>query len=121
MAGWPNVNGPCNVTERAFCNTSNVAVPMWSSGSFTIATAGIDYYDPDRIGRWKNSILMTTLKDATLYQLRLNTAGTAVETTTPFYKGKWGGHRDICISPAGRVYICSSNGGGNGRIIEIQK
>lgn len=119
--GWPNVNGPCDGPEQTFCNTNNIAVPLWSSGSFTVATAGIDYYDLDRIGRWKNSILMTTLKDATLYQLRLNTAGTAVASVTPFYKGNWGRLRDICISPAGRVYICSSNGGGNDRIIEIQK
>lgn len=119
--GWPNVNGPCDGGELTFCNTNNIAAPIWSSGSFTVATAGMDYYNLDRIPKWKNSILMTTLKDATLYQLKLNTAGTAVESVTQFYRGNWGRLRDICVSPAGRVYICSSNGGGNDRIIEIQR
>jgi aldose sugar dehydrogenase len=118
--GWPNVNGPCDDGEQNFCTTNNVATPIWSSGSSTKAVAGIDYYNNDRIGRWKNSILMTTLKDATLYQLRLNETGN-VEAVAEFYRGNWGRLRDVCISPAGRVYICTSNGGGNDRIVEIQR
>jgi aldose sugar dehydrogenase len=118
--GWPNVNGPCDGGEQTFCTTNNVATPIWSSGGSTIAVAGIDHYNNDRIGRWKNSILMTTLKDATLYQLKLNSSGN-VESATEFYRGNWGRLRDVCISPAGRVYICTSNGGGNDRIVEIQR
>jgi glucose/arabinose dehydrogenase len=118
--GWPNVNGPCDGSETSFCTTNNIAQPIWSSGASTVATAGMDYYNNSRIPAWNNSILMTTLKDATLYQLKLNSAGTAVESVTQFYRGNWGRLRDVCISPAGRVYICTSNGGGNDRIIEIQ-
>jgi glucose/arabinose dehydrogenase len=118
--GWPNVNGPCDGSEVNFCTTNNVPTPVWSSGSSTIAVAGIDYYNNDRIGRWKNSILMTTLKDATLYQLKLNGSGN-VESVTEFYRGNWGRLRDLCISPAGRIYICTSNGGSNDRIVEIQR
>jgi aldose sugar dehydrogenase len=118
--GWPNVTGPCDGEEQNFCIINNVVAPIWSSGSSTIAVAGIDYYNNDRIGRWKNSILMTTLKDATLYQLKLNSTGT-VESVSEFYRGEWGRLRDICISPEGRVYICTSNGGGNDRIVEIQR
>jgi glucose/arabinose dehydrogenase len=118
--GWPQVNGPCDGDEQNFCTTQNVATPIWSSGGSTVAVAGIDFYNNDRIGRWKNSILMTTLKDQTLYQLKLNGTG-AIETVTKFYNGEWGRLRDLCISPAGRVYICTSNGGGNDRIIEIQR
>ncbi len=118
--GWPNVNGPCDAGEQDFCTANNVVTPIWSSGSSTIAVAGIDHYNNDRIGRWKNSILMTTLKDATLYQLKLSGSGN-VESVTQFYRGNWGRLRDVCISPAGRVYICTSNGGGNDRIVEIQR
>jgi glucose/arabinose dehydrogenase len=119
--GWPDVNGPCDGGEQTFCTANNVAPPIWSSGRSTIATAGIDYYNNSRITRWGNSILMATLKDATLYQLQLNAAGTAVESVKEFYRGNWGRLRDICISPQGRVYVCTSNGGGNDRIIEIQE
>ncbi len=118
--GWPDVTGPCDGSEQNFCTTNNVATPIWSSGSSTLAVAGIDYYNNERIARWKNSILMATLKDATLYQLKLNGSGN-VESVSGSYRGNWGRLRDICISPAGRVYLCTSNGGGNDRIVEIQR
>lgn len=118
--GWPEVTGPCNGDEQNFCNANNVATPIWSSGGSTVAVAGIDYYNNDRIGRWKNSILMTSLKDETLFQLKLNSSG-AVESVAEFYKSEWGRLRDVCVSPEGRVYICTSNGGGNDRILEIQR
>lgn len=118
--GWPNVNGPCDGSENTFCTANNVVAPIWSSGASTVAVAGMDYYNNPRIARWQNSLLMTTLKDATLYQLKLNSSGTAVESVTEFFRGNWGRLRDVCISPAGRVYICTSNGGGNDRIVEVQ-
>lgn len=109
--GWPNAGGP----------EKNIAASLWNSGSTSFTVSGIDYYNSELIGRWKNSILMTTLKDGTLYQLKLNAAGTGVESVAPFYQGQWGRLRDVCVSPAGRVYICTGNGEGTDKIIEIQK
>ena len=117
--GWPNVTGPCDGSEQTFCIANNIVPPIWSSGGSTAATAGLDYYNNDRIATWTNSLLLTTLKDATLYQLKLSTDGNSVQSVTPYFKGNWGRLRDICISPAGRVYLCTSNGG-NDKIIEIQ-
>ncbi len=119
--GWPSVEGPCNGGEAGFCTANNIKEPIWSSGGSTVATSGIDYYNNDRISKWKNSLLVTTLKDATLYQLKLSSNGTAVESVSQFFRGNWGRLRDICISPAGRVYLCTSNGGSNDKLIEIQK
>jgi len=119
--GWPNVNGPCNSTEATFCTTNNVKEPIWSSGGSTIAVCGIDYYNSDKIPEWKNSILMTTLKDASLRQLKLSTDGNSVVSTSIYFKDVYGRLRDICISPSGNVYICTSNGGNDDKIIEIPK
>lgn len=119
--GWPNVNGPCDGSETSFCSANNVKEPIWSSGNSTIAVCGIDYYDHDRIPQWKNSILMTTLKDQSLRQLKLSADGNSVTSTSTFFKNQFGRLRDICISPAGRVYICTSDGGNNDMIIEISK
>jgi glucose/arabinose dehydrogenase len=116
--GWPEVNGPCDGSEQTFCTANNVVSPIWSSGGSTVATAGLDYYNNVRIPEWGNSLLLATLKDATLYQLKLNSSGTAVESVSQFFRGNWGRLRDICISPAGRVYICTSNGSDD-KIIEI--
>ena len=119
--GWPNVNGPCDGSEVTFCSANNVKEPVWSSGNGTIAVCGIDYYNNDRISSWKNSILMTTLKDASLRQLKLSTDGNSVVSTSVFFKNDFGRIRDICISPEGRVYLCTSNGSNNDKIIEISK
>ena len=119
--GWPNVNGPCDRSETSFCTANNIKEPIWSSGDNTIAVCGIDYYNNDKIPSWKNSILMTTLKDASLRLLKLSSDGNSVVSTSIFFKGKYGRLRDICISPAGNVYICTSNGGNDDKIIEITK
>jgi glucose/arabinose dehydrogenase len=86
-----------------------------------VAVCGLDYYNGDRIPAWKNSLLMVTLKDATLYQFKLTSNGQGIESSKQYYRGNWGRLRDVCISPAGRVYLCTSNGGGNDVIVEIQQ
>jgi len=118
--GWPNVNGPCDGSEVSFCTANNIKEPIWSSGSNTIAVCGIDYYNSDKIPEWKNSILMTTLKDASLRQLKLSSDGNSVVSVSTYFKDAYGRLRDICISPSGNVYIGTSNGG-NDKIIEIPK
>lgn len=117
--GWPNVNGPCDGSEQTFCTANNIKEPIWSSGTSTIAVCGIDYYNNDRISSWKNSILMTTLKDQSLRQLKLSTDGNSIISTSVFFKNEYGRLRDICISPDGKVYICTSNGSNDDKIIEI--
>ena len=119
--GWPTVNGPCDGSETSYCTTNNIKEPIWSSGGNTIAVCGIDYYNSDKIPAWKNSILMTTLKDASLRQLELSSDGNSVVNTTIFFKNTYGRLRDICISPSGNVYLCTSNGGNDDKIIEVIK
>ena len=119
--GWPTVNGPCEGSEINFCTSNNIKEPVWSSGGNTIAVCGIDYYNNDKIPGWKNSILMTTLKDASLRQLKLSFDGNSVVSSSIFFKDDYGRLRDICISPSGNVYLCTSNGGNNDKIIEITK
>jgi len=119
--GWPDVNGPCDGSESSFCTANNIKQPIWSSGDNTIAVCGIDYYNNDKIPAWKNSILMTTLKDASLRQLKLSADGNSVVSTTMYFKNNYGRLRDICISPSGNVYLCTSNGGNEDKIIEVSK
>ena len=117
--GWFNVQGFCDQSsEQSFCTANNVAEPIkaWTP---TIATCGLDYYNHDMIPQWKNSLLLATLKNSRLYQLKLNSAGDAITESTEFFTNKYGRMRDICISPAGKVYICTSSG--NDRIIEVTR
>jgi aldose sugar dehydrogenase len=120
--GWPTVNGPCdNAGENSFCTSANVKEPLWSSGNATIAVSGLDYYNNNRIPAWKNSLLMATLKDASLRVLQLSSDGLSLAGQQTFFKNRFGRIRDICVSPAGRVYLCTGNGGNADVLVEISK
>ena len=120
--GWPAINGPCDEpAEVSFCSANNVKEPIWSSGSSTIAVCGLDYYNNNLIPVWQNSLLMLTLKDASLRVLTLSVDGLSVVKQQTFFKDRFGRLRDICISPAGKVYLCTSNGGNGDVLIEISK
>jgi aldose sugar dehydrogenase len=119
--GWPNVSGFCDAgAEQTFCTANNVKEPIkaWTP---TIATCGLDYYNNDLIPQWKNSLLLVALKDARLYQMKLSSTFNGITATNEYFTNKYGRMRDVCVSPAGKVYICTSNGGNNDRIIEISK
>lgn len=118
--GWPIVEGFCNNSnEQNFCSTNNVKEPVkaWSP---TIAPSGIDYYNKDEIPQWKNSLLLATLKNSRLYQMKLDATHTSVTETNEFFTNKYGRMRDVCISPSGKVYIGTSNGN-NDKIIVVSK
>lgn len=118
--GWPNVNGLCDETgEQSFCNTNNVAQPL-SRWTPTIAVSGMDFYNNNAIPQWKNSLIMATLKDATLYQLKLNATGDKVEGSIKLLAGTYGRLRDVCISPDGKVFVATTNGS-NDKIIVLMK
>lgn len=118
--GWPNVNGLCDETgEQSFCSTNNVAQPI-SRWTPTIAVSGMDFYNNNAIPQWKNSLIMATLKDATLYQLKLNAAGDKVDSSIKLISGTYGRLRDVCVSPDGKVYVATSNGS-NDKIVVLMK
>jgi aldose sugar dehydrogenase len=120
--GWPNVTGPCNeAAEITFCTANNVKAPLWSSGNVTFAFCGLDYYNNDRIAGWKNALLLTNLKDANLRVLTLSADGQAVTREQILFKNRFGRIRDVCVSPAGRVYLCTGNGGNADVLVEISK
>lgn len=117
--GWPNVHGFCNTSsEQSFCSANDVVEPIqaWTP---TIATCGLDYYNGDLIPQWKNSLLLVALKNSRLYQLKLNGSFDAIDTTNEYFTNDYGRMRDVCISPAGKVYICTSNGGNDDVIVEV--
>lgn len=118
--GWPEVEGPCSGTEIDFCNSQRVVEPIWSSGGNTIAVCGLDYYNNDRIPQWKNSLLMVTLKNSSLRQLKLSANGRSVASSNTYLKDDYGRLRDVCVSPDGRVFISTSNGNDD-KIIEISR
>ena len=107
--GWPDVWGFCDTEEeKEYCADSVIVEPMraWTP---TIAPAGIDYYSAKSIPEWENTILLTALKGSSLRVLHLDPNGITIEAETILFDGKFGRLRDVCISPAGDVYIATSN------------
>ena len=86
----------------------------------TAAVCGMDYYNNNLIPQWKNSLLLVALKNARLYQMKLDATHTSITETNEYFTNDYGRMRDVCISPAGKVYICTSNGGNSDKIIEIK-
>jgi len=124
--GWPDVMGYCDeASETDFCSENNVKEPI-AAWTPTLAVAGIAFYDHEAIPEWENSILMTTLKESELVQLKLSEDGQEVVEENRWFDEWWGRLRDVCIAPDGRVYIAVSNRDGRGdpapgddRIVEI--
>lgn len=125
--GWPTVQGFCNQpSEQVFCNDSNVVEPIFA-WTPTIATAGIEYYNHPAIPEWGNSLLLVTLKEQDLRQLKLSPDGRQVVSETIFFNNRWGRLRDLCVSPDGRLFIAVSERDGRGspvagddRIVEVR-
>lgn len=118
--GWPGVEGFCNSSgEQSFCAANNVREPArnWTP---TAAVSGLDYYNSDHIPQWKNSLLVAALKNARIYQMKLDDDFTTITQTNEYFENSYGRLRDLCISPEGKVYICTSNGG-NDKIIEVSR
>ena len=117
--GWPDVLGFCDASELSTCNSRTVREPI-SAWTPTIAVSGMDYYDKDLIPQWKNSLLLATLKNSRLMQLRLDATHLKVDSTFEYFNGTYGRLRDIAISPEGKVFFCTSNGS-NDKIVVVEK
>lgn len=109
--GWPTVEGYCDkASETSFCVDSNVIEPLitWTP---TIAPSGMDYYEHPMFPALNNSLLLTTLKNMKLHQLKLNSTYDSIIASTVLPTPGISGYRfrDICISPNGSIFISTSN------------
>jgi aldose sugar dehydrogenase len=113
--GWPRVEGYCdNDEERALCEQLDV-VPAVLAWTPTLAVTGIEYADRVTFPEWKNSILLATLKDRSLWVLKLDDNGREVIETYRYpliYSSDSAPIkrlRDFCFSPDGRLFVSTSN------------
>jgi glucose/arabinose dehydrogenase len=112
------VRGFCDQGDESdFCAQHEVSEPIkaWTP---TIAPSGTDYYNAEGIPQFKNSLLVALLKGSKLLQLKLSDDGSAIVQENEFLSDKYGRLRDICVSPQGNIYVCTSNGTDD-KIIEL--
>lgn len=107
--GWPFVEGFCDTEkEKDFCKTTEVTVPL-KSWTPVVAPAGIAYYNSTAIPAWANSLLMVTLKTQSLRVLKLDASGEKILSEGLYLDHEFGRLRAVCVSPAGAVYVSTSN------------
>lgn len=107
--GFPNIEGIVdNNLEREFAEKHKTVPPLiaWTP---TIAPAGLTYYHSNKIPEWNNALLLVMLKGQGLRVLNLNEEGDTIAKEEIFLEKLYGRLRAICVSPAGDVYIATSN------------
>ncbi len=110
--GWPNVEGMCDTpAEKAFCAEASVVEPAWSTGSLTLAPAGIEYYEHDRYPALKGKLISTYLKGARLLVHDLNEDHTRITATRGMLLHRYGRIRDVLVMSSGRLFVCTGNVG----------
>ncbi len=123
--GWPDVEGFCDLPEEiTFCEEHDVVEPLYS-WTPTLAVSSIAYYHHPMFSQFNNTILMTTLKAGQLLKVELSQGRDSVLDVSVLPGVDYGRLRAITISPAGRIYLSTSNSNasGNGarqdKIIEL--
>lgn len=115
--GWPAVHGFCDGDtpgEEAFCRSNDVVGPV-TAWTPTVGVSGADFYDADLIPGWQGSLLVTSLRGATLFRLTLSADGREVVEREALFRGEYGRLRDVLVGPRGEVYLATSNRDGRGR------
>lgn len=113
--GWPFVRGFCDSPyEQSYCESTTIMPPLraWTP---CIAPCGIEYYNYAMFPSLRQSLLMTTLKDAHLYSLKLNQPGDKIRSERVLQEIAFGRLRDVCVSPDGRIYLSTSNSEADGK------
>jgi len=125
--GWPIVNGYCDNEPTENCENMTDPIRSYHPNTTTEALAGIDYYPSDGpIEGWRNSILLTALRQRKLIVANLSADGRDVIDSREFFRQEWGRLRDVLVTDDHRVFVAVSNRDGRGnpsaeddRIIEI--
>jgi glucose/arabinose dehydrogenase/cytochrome c5 len=107
--GWPLVEGMIDTDEeKAKVKSLAIEEPI-KSWTPVVAPAGIAYYGSDAIPEWKNSLLLTTLKNQSLRILTLSEDGLHIVDERVLFQDLLGRLRSVVTLPNGDIYFCSSN------------
>jgi len=97
-----------NFNDRK-CAKDNLYYVCWP----TVANSSLTYYPArlDGIPGWSDSLVMTNLKDGTVYHMTLRDGGTRIDTVTALWKAQ-NRYRDAAFSPDGQsIYVVTDSAG----------
>ena len=95
---------------------------QWSSGSTTLATSGGIFLEGDQWGVWEGRLAVATLKDRKLRLFEFTPEGELVsQVVVPELDNAFGRLRTPMPGPDGALYVTTSNGSGQDRILRVIK
>lgn len=121
--GWnpvPGYNETVPMTDTAEFPAARTS--MWSSGSPTVATSGTTFLSGAAWGEWRGSLAVALLKGQGVLLMRFHPTAqpsrVAAVTRLPQTEGL-GRIRTVQQGPDGALWVATSNGSGNDRIVRI--
>ena len=119
--GWdpvPGYNEGVPMTDLA--KYPEAVEAKWSSGSPTLATSGGIFLEGEQWGVWEGRLAVATLADSKLRLFEFTPEGAFVsQVVVAELDGAFGRLRTPMLGPDGALYVSTSNGGGNDRILRI--
>lgn len=107
--GWPLVEGKSESKEqKSIADQIHFQAPL-ISWTPTIAPSGMAYFGSNTVPEWKNSLLVTTLKNQSLHILKLSEDGLKIDDEYILFGNQLGRLRSVIVLPNGDIYFCSSN------------
>ncbi len=118
--GWnpvPGYNESVPMTDRRKYPRAVRAV--WRSGTPTVATSGLTFLSGSRWETWNGALAVAELKEQTVRLLFLDRAGTVTSTRLMPGADRFGRIRTVQQGPDGLLYLTTSNGNGQDKIIRV--
>lgn len=92
----------------------------WRSGNPTLAPSGATWLTHRRWGVWRGRLAVAMLKDSSLRVMRFSGRNRLLSVRTPrALNGRFGRLRSVTLGPRGALYLTTSNGNGNDRVLRV--
>ncbi len=117
--GWnpvPGYNESVPMTDLAEFPSAIGAA--WSTGAPTLALADAAFLSDDAWGSWRTGLAVTALKNRSLRVMFFSDDG-SYRGRQVVINGEYGRLRGVAEGPDGALYVTTSNGGGQDRILRV--
>ena len=119
--GWDPVPGyDEGVPMTDLAKFSGAVEARWSSGNPTLATSGGIFLEGAQWGRWDGRLAVATLKGSSLRVFEFTDDGAFVsQVVVRELDGRYGRLRTPLLGPDGALYVTTSNGRGQDKILRV--
>jgi glucose/arabinose dehydrogenase len=105
--------GPAQEQEgpaKEGCGPADGYLPAaWASGFPTLATSGGVFLPGEQWGAWKDSLIVSTLKEMDLRRFAVSDDGASATLVETLLDDEWGRLRAVVIGPDGWLYVSTAN------------